>query len=82
MNRHDGAVRLTSEQKKEFIRKIKEFFLEERDEEIGELAANIYLDFILEHIAPIIYNAALDDAEQFMRLKLDDICLLRADEKR
>ena len=44
------------------------------------LTAALYLDFIMESIAPAIYNQGIDDAEAFMRDKLADMVLLRADE--
>ncbi len=46
------------------LEKIKAFFLDERDEEIGDLAADLYLDFIKEEIAAVFYNKGVQDAKQ------------------
>jgi uncharacterized protein (DUF2164 family) len=69
MNRDD----LSPERKKELLKEIKAFFYEERDEEIGDLAATLFLEFIMEKAAPIIYNQAISDAYRFMSDKLEDL---------
>lgn len=72
--------KLTSEKKREMIREIQAFFLEERDEEIGELAAEIYFDFIKDRLGPVFYNAAIRDAreiaEQRMQVLEEDLYAL------
>lgn len=62
------------------LEKIKSFFLDERDEEIGDLAADLYLNFIKQEIAAVFYNKGLQDAKQkveenFARLTDDIECL-------
>jgi uncharacterized protein (DUF2164 family) len=45
---------------------IKSFFYQERDEEIGEIAADAFLDFCLEKLGPYIYNEGIQDAIKIM----------------
>jgi uncharacterized protein (DUF2164 family) len=35
---------------------IKHYFRTERDEEIGDLQAGFFLDFVLETVGPSVYN--------------------------
>ena len=51
-----------AEDKKWIIRQIQEYFFKERDEEIGELAAENLLEFISEKFGPYYYNAGVKDA--------------------
>lgn len=66
-------VELTLEEKNEAIDRIRDFFLNERDEDLGLIAASIILDFILEEIAPKVYNKGLTDAKTWFSRKLEDI---------
>mgnify|MGYP000851661701 FL=1 len=61
------------EKKKQCIEEIKAYFENERDEVIGDMAAELFLGFILDKIAPVIYNQALEDAYRFLNDKLDDL---------
>lgn len=53
---------------------VKEYFLKERDEEIGDLAATIFLDFIVEKMAPVFYNLGVQDSIGYLQDKLNDLC--------
>ncbi|RFU63171.1 DUF2164 domain-containing protein [Bacillus sp. V59.32b] len=50
-------------QKTAMIRSIQDYIYRETGEEIGELAAENHLEFILEDIAPFIYNKGIQDAK-------------------
>lgn len=52
---------------------IKTYFLKERDEEIGDLAAGLCLDFILEKIAPDFYNQGVHDSYTFVKDSAEDL---------
>lgn len=52
---------------------IKEYFLNERGEEFGDLAANFLLDFILEQMAPHVYNQGVYDAYKYMNERTEDL---------
>ncbi|WP_077624313.1 DUF2164 domain-containing protein [Sediminibacillus massiliensis] len=64
---------LKQERKEEMIGKIKEYFEKERDEELGELAAGLFLDFITEELGPVFYNIGVEDSHAFIHAKLEDI---------
>ncbi|WP_182201477.1 DUF2164 domain-containing protein [Paraliobacillus salinarum] len=67
------SITLTKETKQALIRQIQHHYEATHDLEVGELAASFTLDFILEEIAPIIYNQAIDDAHAYAIEKLDDL---------
>ncbi|HET7577745.1 MAG TPA: DUF2164 domain-containing protein [Bacillales bacterium] len=52
------------EKKDRILVRIQQYFLEERDETIGDLAAENFLHFITEEIGPFYYNQGLQDAGQ------------------
>lgn len=59
--------KLSEENKRDMIDKIKEFFLEEYNEDLGELASQLVLDFFLDNLAPNIYNQAIEDSYLYKR---------------
>lgn len=65
--------KLTSEQEKQIRSEIKAFYLDVRDEEIGMIEEQQILDLFYEHMAPIIYNKALDDAQRWYRQQIDNL---------
>ena len=66
-------VTLDKEQHKEAIMDIQDYYFKERGEDLGNLGADIMLDFILEKIAPYIYNKAISDAQKFITDRVDDM---------
>lgn len=54
--------RFNTEQQQQIIQSIQDFFLEERDEELSEFAAERIFDFIKESIAVHFYNVGIQDA--------------------
>lgn len=43
------------------------------DEEIGDLQADLLLDYVLGEIGPTVYNRAIADAKAYFLLKTDDL---------
>ncbi len=72
--------KLSAEQKRQMIEEIQTYFLEERGEEVGEIAAEICFDFIKDRLGPVFYNAAIRDArevtEQRMQVLEEDLYAL------
>ncbi|KOO42790.1 DUF2164 domain-containing protein [Priestia koreensis] len=64
---------LSPQQEAEMIASIKAYFLEERDEELGDLAARLILDFISNKLAPHFYNKGVADAHQYLSERLEDV---------
>ncbi|RSD25142.1 DUF2164 domain-containing protein [Mesobacillus subterraneus] len=59
--------------KRQMTDEIKRFFLEERGEELGDLAALLILEFFVDKLAPHFYNNGVQDAHGFMSERLEDI---------
>lgn len=66
-------IKLTKEKKDEMTTAIKEYFLNEREEEIGDLASNMILNFIIEELAPEFYNQGVYDSYKYMNDRIEDL---------
>lgn len=66
-------IKLTKEKREDMVSAIKYYFLKERDEEIGDLASNIVLDFIVEELAPEFYNQGVYDSHKYMSDRIEDL---------
>ncbi|NOU95197.1 DUF2164 family protein [Paenibacillus sp. LMG 31456] len=62
-----NLLKLPKEQKEQIISMLQQYFLVERGEELGHLAADQLLDFFAKHAGPIFYNQAVDDCRQYVR---------------
>ncbi|WP_226035381.1 DUF2164 domain-containing protein [Aquibacillus saliphilus] len=65
--------KLTKTEKQDMVKIIQQYFDEERNEKLGELAATLMLDFFIEELAPKFYNLGVEDAHTYMVDKLDDV---------
>ena len=74
---------LSPERKKEVISLIQAYFHAEREEELGELAAELLFEFFEKQLGPLIYNQAIDDVRIWFGQKLpyleSDLDLLKKD---
>lgn len=52
---------------------IKRYFLDERGEELGDLAALLILEFFADKLGAHFYNLGVQDAHEFMSQRLEDI---------
>lgn len=68
-----SKIKFSSEEKKRILEKIRLFFLEEREEEIGFLAAEKLYDFFVGELGEEIYNKALDDAKVWFSHNMENI---------
>lgn len=71
--RNTDKIKLTKERKDEMISIIKDYFLKSRDEELGELASSLILDFFLEELAPEFYNQGVYDSHNYMNEKSEEL---------
>lgn len=53
--------------------KVQVYFRNEHDETIGELKAEMIVEFFIKEIGPQIYNQAIGDAYSFMQERLIDL---------
>lgn len=68
-----SRIKLTKEKEEYMINEIKRYFSDERDEEIGDLASNLILHFIVEKLAPEFYNQGVYDSHKYMSDRCEDL---------
>ena len=64
---------LSKEKRTSLIREISTYFEQERDMEMGVLAAEDTLDFFLEALGKEIYNKAIYEAKNTIKERLEDL---------
>jgi len=69
----NSKIKLNKEKREEMISKIKNYFLEEREEELGDLACGMILDFIIEELSSEFYNQGVYDSYKFMNDRIEDL---------
>lgn len=77
MKSKNNLIKLNKEKKEYMISEIKTYFLKERDEEIGDLASSLILDFVIEKLAPEFFNQGLAEAHKYMSERLEDVFSLQ-----
>ena len=68
-----SKIEFTKEEKELIVQKIKLYFNDELDQEIGQFDAEFLLDFFSEEIGPRFYNQGLRDARAVLETKLENI---------
>ena len=69
----DNRLKLESKKRQEMITLIKNYFLNERNEDLGDLASSLILDFFIEELAPEFYNQGVSDSCKFLESKIEDL---------
>ncbi|MFA5268396.1 MAG: DUF2164 domain-containing protein [Methanoregula sp.] len=69
----ENSIKVTKERRDDMVSEIKHYFLKEREEEIGDLAAGLMFDFIREKIAPEFYNQGVYDSHRYMEDAVEDL---------
>jgi uncharacterized protein (DUF2164 family) len=67
------AIELSKELKQRAVRSIREYFDEEWELEMGDLRAELVLEFFMKEIGVAVYNQAIQDAMSFLQDKLMDL---------
>ena len=75
--RNDNKITLTREKRDEMVAAIKNYFSGERGEDIGDLAAGLFFDFIMKELAPEIYNQGVYDSHRYMEDMIGDLLSLQ-----
>ena len=68
-------IELPKDDRQQAVASIERYFLENRDEKIGNIEAAGLLGFFLEEIGPAIYNQAVRDVQERLRLRVDEVDL-------
>jgi uncharacterized protein (DUF2164 family) len=66
-------IELPKDARQQAVASIERYFLEYRDEKIGNVAAGGLLGFFLEELGPSIYNRAVADVQERLRLRVDEL---------
>jgi uncharacterized protein (DUF2164 family) len=66
-------IALNADRKKILIEKTQSYFRNEHDDAIGELKAEMFVEFFVKEIGPQIYNQAISEAYAFIQDKLIDL---------
>jgi uncharacterized protein (DUF2164 family) len=73
------SIDISPEARTQAIASLRQYFSKELDQEIGDLKASVFLDFLLTEIAPSIHNAAIEKAQLYLRDRLVDLEALSAE---
>lgn len=66
------SIELTKDKREDMISEIKNYFYKERQEDLGDLAASLILDFFMEKLSGEFYNQGIYDAYLYMNERLED----------
>jgi len=73
MAKKTNTIKITKEKRDYMISEIKNYFFIERNEDLGDLASSLILDFITEKIAPEFYNQGVLEAYKYMNERVEDM---------
>lgn len=68
-----SEIEFSKEEKEVIVKKIKLYFREELEQDIGQFDAQFLLDFFSEEIGAYFYNRGLYDAQAILERRMDDI---------
>jgi uncharacterized protein (DUF2164 family) len=71
--RNKDKIKISKEKREEMISSIKEYYSKERDEDLGDLAAVLILDFIIDELAAEFYNQGVYDSYKYMIDRCEDL---------
>jgi uncharacterized protein (DUF2164 family) len=69
-------IKVEKETREAMIVALTNYYLNEREEEIGHLASSMLLDFIIEKLAPEFYNQGIMDATKYINDRVEDMQVL------
>jgi uncharacterized protein (DUF2164 family) len=67
------SLTLSPDARTKALASLRRYFSEELEHELGELPAQLFLDFVLEEIGPSVYNAAITDAQTYVRDRVAEL---------
>lgn len=79
MKTQPQILTLTKEQKQDLIDHLKTYFDHELDVELGDLQADLFLEFLNTNVGKHFYNQGVTDTIQALREKAEDLQLLLKD---
>lgn len=73
----DNKIKLSKEKRDDMISSIKTYFYEEKDEELGDLAASLMLDFIIDKLSNEFYNQGVFDSYRYINERAEEMLVLQ-----
>lgn len=67
------SIEFSREERAAITAKLRDYFARELDQELGQLPAEMLLDFIGKEIGGAFYNRGVHDAQQLVQQKTEDI---------
>ena len=68
-----STIEVSNDEKALIVHKIKQYFSDKLDQDIGQFDAEFLLDFFSEEIGPYYYNRGLQDARAVLESRLENI---------
>lgn len=68
-----GEIKFTKDKTDQIVSKIKDYFNDELDQQIGGFEAEFLIDFFAREIGPHFYNSGLADAHSLFAEKSDEL---------
>ena len=69
------SIEISKEARQQAIASIERYFLENRDEKIGNVSAGALLGFFVEEIGPVIYNLAVAQVQERLQMRVMELDL-------
>ena len=69
----EKKIELSKDKRNQMISSIKSYFYNEREEELGDLAAGLILNFIIDELSLEFYNQGILDAYKYMSNSVEDL---------
>jgi uncharacterized protein (DUF2164 family) len=69
------SIEISKEARQQAIASIERYFLENRDEKIGNISAGVLLGFFVEEIGPVIYNLAVAQVQERLQMRVMEVDL-------
>lgn len=66
-------IKFSKEEKSAIVNRIRDWFIEERDEDMGQIPAEMMLMFFSEEIGGYFYNRGLYDAHALVTKRMGDV---------
>lgn len=68
-----AAIEFTRPEKEQMAQKVKKYFHDELDQEIGSFEAEFLIDFFAKELGAYFYNRGLYDAETLITAKMQEV---------
>jgi uncharacterized protein (DUF2164 family) len=67
------VVRFSKEETAALVRALQAYFDAELDQKLGDIPAQMLLDFLITTLGPAFYNRGLYDAQAIVAARMDDL---------